>query len=415
MIVGTPATATGTINAATAGNSIYVLDPTVSGALTLSGNASINTTTGNVVVDSSSASAISASGNAQVTAATVQVVGGINNSGNAKVTKTGTPGATGDPFSSLVQPAVPSYSPTGAENLGGNSTATISQGSYSTINVSGNAHLTLSPGTYVIGTGGVIVSGNAVLNLGSGGVTLILEGGGFTVSGNASISGSNVFIFNGGSSYNGTTDGGTYGAIAMSGNGSFNLNGLLIFQDRSNSKGLAFSGNSMAGMVGTIYAPDAALTISGNASIKDELVIKTLNISGNAIANALGAPPAGSVAYTPDQVRTAYGINDLSYDGTGQTIALVEAYDDPNILQAVDAFDNQFGATTGGPTLFDQYGAASTFVTVLGQDGTTADLPAVDPTGGWETEEELDVEWAHAMAPGRRLSSWRRTASRWRT
>jgi subtilase family serine protease len=25
--------------------------------------------------------------------------------------------------------------------------------------------------------------------------------------------------------------------------------------------------------------------------------------------------------------------------------------------------------------------------------------PAVDPTGGWEVEESLDIEWAHAMAP----------------
>ena len=27
-------------------------------------------------------------------------------------------------------------------------------------------------------------------------------------------------------------------------------------------------------------------------------------------------------------------------------------------------------------------------------------LPAADSTGGWELEESLDVEWAHAMAPG---------------
>ena len=48
-------------------------------------------------------------------------------------------------------------------------------------------------------------------------------------------------------------------------------------------------------------------------------------------------------AYTPAQIRTAYGINDLSLDGTGQTIAIVDAYDDPAIFQAVDTFDNQFG------------------------------------------------------------------------
>ena len=52
----------------TTSGSIYVLDPTAGGALTLSGNASINIA-GNVVVDSNSTSAILASGNAKVTAA----------------------------------------------------------------------------------------------------------------------------------------------------------------------------------------------------------------------------------------------------------------------------------------------------------------------------------------------------------
>ena len=30
-------------------------------------------------------------------------------------------------------------------------------------------------------------------------------------------------------------------------------------------------------------------------------------------------------------------------------------------------------------------------------------MPAEDPTGHWEGEEELDVEWAHAMAPGAKI------------
>ncbi len=60
---------------------IYVLDPKASGALTLSGAASINVT-GNVIVDSSSLSAITVSESASVTAAGTQVVGGVQKSGN---------------------------------------------------------------------------------------------------------------------------------------------------------------------------------------------------------------------------------------------------------------------------------------------------------------------------------------------
>ena len=75
-----------------------------------------------------------------------------------------------------------------------------------------------------------------------------------------------------------------------------------------------------------------------------------------------------------------------------------------DIYPAVDAFDTQFGLTASGPTLYSQYGPASSFLTVLNQDGQATSLPATDPNGpgtdNWEVEEALDVEWAHAIAPG---------------
>jgi hypothetical protein len=116
---------------------------------------------------------------------------------------------------------------------------------------------------------------------------------------------------------------------------------------------------------------------------------------------------AGQIAYTPVQVRTAYGINNLSLDGTGQTIAVVDAYDNPTIYQAVDAFDAQFAPVTSGTPLDQLYGPASSFLTVLNQLGQTTPLPANDPSGpngnNWEMESALDVEWAHAVAPGARI------------
>ena len=100
--------------------SIYILDPTAGGALSLSGNAEIDTT-GNVAVDSNSSAAIAASGNASVTAASVQVVGGVSKSGNAKVTKTGMPASTGNPLAELPAPTIPSYAGTPvSESLSGN-------------------------------------------------------------------------------------------------------------------------------------------------------------------------------------------------------------------------------------------------------------------------------------------------------
>jgi Prealbumin-like fold domain len=126
----------------------------------------------------------------------------------------------------------------------------------------------------------------------------------------------------------------------------------------------------------------------------------SVNTTGNVSNDDLSV---AGVAFTPAQIRDAYGINDLSFDGTGQTIAIVDAYDNPDIAQALDTFDTQFSATDSGPSLYDQYGAASSFLTVLNQAGQTGAPPVQDPTGNWEAEEELDVEWAHAIAPGAQI------------
>ena len=258
----------GTLTVTTLAGSFYVLDPTASGALSLSGNAGINTT-GNVVVDSNSASAILATGNAMVTAASVQIVGGVSDSGNAKVTKTGAPGATGDPMAGLATPSTAGLTSYGKVNLSGNSSQTLNPGVYSQITASGNASLTLNSGIYVI------------------------EGGGLSVSGNASVSGASqgVTIFNAGSNYPNT--GGSFGSITLSGNGSFSLSaasagtyaGIVIFQSRDNSQAISLSGNAVAGLAGTVYAPKAQLVLSGNGQLKDTLVVDTMSISGNAVAS----------------------------------------------------------------------------------------------------------------------------------
>jgi subtilisin-like proprotein convertase family protein len=97
-----------------------------------------------------------------------------------------------------------------------------------------------------------------------------------------------------------------------------------------------------------------------------------------------GQSPAG---YWPSQVRHAYGFDQLSQDGTGQTIAIVDAYGDPNLARDLAAFDAQF--KLAAPPTFTQ----------VSQTGGPDSSVQTDPTGGWEVEEALDVEWAHAIAP----------------
>jgi len=105
------------------------------------------------------------------------------------------------------------------------------------------------------------------------------------------------------------------------------------------------------------------------------------------------AAATSPVGLTPAQVRHAYGIDQTMFgsvvgDGSGQTIAIVDAYNDPNIVADLHAFDVQFGLSD--PTLIR-----------LGETGTTT-LPGTDPAGrgnSWAMEISLDVEWAHVVAP----------------
>ena len=401
---------------------IYVLDPTAGGALNLSGSASVSVT-GDVMVDSSSSSAITVSGAASVKAAGMQVVGGVQKSGSPTLSPQPVTGSqvVADPLAALPLPVIPS-SPTnyGSKSIGGSTTTTLQPGLYSQISISGAANVTLAAGTYVIQGGGFTASGSAVVSIGAG-TSIILEGGGLSVSGAAAVSGTAVTVFNLGTGFNGTTDGGSFGPITLSGSGSVSLTppssgtyaGIIIFQGRDNAKALTFSGAAMQGITGMIYAPAAQLAESGSAQVGStknpiSMVVDTLTLSGAAVANSVGLSSyAGTVAYTPAQIRGAYGINSLAQDGTGQTIAIVDAYDDPSIAQAVDDFDSQFNPRDSGPSLYDLYGPASSFLTVLNQDGSSTSLPSLDPTGtgasNWELEEELDVEWAHAVAPGAQI------------
>ena len=166
---------------------------------------------------------------------------------------------------------------------------------------------------------------------------------------------------------------------------------------------------SVVQTINSNYSPTTGTCYGGSSTLGSDAnnVLNGINTTGDVASDVALSAPAGSEAYTPAQIRAAYGISSLSLDGSGQTIAIVDAYDDPDIFQAVDAFDTQFGLTGSGPTLANQYGPASSFLTVLNQNGQSTSLPATDPSGAgtdnWEVEESLDVEWAHAIAPGAQI------------
>ncbi|MGA2350877.1 MAG: S53 family peptidase [Terracidiphilus sp.] len=115
----------------------------------------------------------------------------------------------------------------------------------------------------------------------------------------------------------------------------------------------------------------------------------------------LEAPPFSGYAYeTPASLACIYktvtpvpGCNPNTVtrtpEGGSETIAIVDAYDDPGAYGDLAAFSSQFGLPL----------SAEKFQVVYA-GGTQ---PDVDSTGGWEIEESLDIEYAHAMAPNAML------------
>ena len=112
------------------------------------------------------------------------------------------------------------------------------------------------------------------------------------------------------------------------------------------------------------------------------------------LANTIGrfrgghALPAASsytsTGYIPSQISRAYGFDQIATngDGRGQIIAIIDAYGSSNIQSDLNAF-------------CAQYGLPVATVSVVYPSGK----PSVQDAG-WAGESTLDVEWAHAMAPG---------------
>src|SRR5437763_4654957 len=116
------------------------------------------------------------------------------------------------------------------------------------------------------------------------------------------------------------------------------------------------------------------------------------------IASPHGGTSPYASSYTPSQIRAAYGFDQISIpgitaDGAGQTVAIVDAYDNPNFVSTGSANFNNSDLHK-----FDlAFGLADppSFLKVNQTGGTT--MPATD--AGWAGEIALDVEWVHAIAP----------------
>jgi hypothetical protein len=112
-------------------------------------------------------------------------------------------------------------------------------------------------------------------------------------------------------------------------------------------------------------------------------------------------PPSGSATtvtsptgLAPSAIESVYGYSSAASAGSGEKIAIVDAYNDPDAASDLAKFSSQYGLPAecaGGatpPSCFE--------FSQLNQTGGSS-LPATNAS--WDLEISLDIEWAHALAP----------------
>ena len=265
----------------TSGGCIYVLDPTAAPSMSTNGTTNVSSGCGIYVDSSNSTDALGVVGSTNITTtnnAKTNVVGGVGYcggctcgpSGNISPCPiTGAPVAA-DPFAGMPVPTAGSCQP----NQTIKNKATLSAGCYGDGTgtawdlSSANANLTLNSGTYYL-KGGISMGGQATLQVATGAtVTIYIASGAININGGATV------ILNAPTS-------GVY-------------QGILIWQDKSDTSADSMVGGTNQLLSGVVYLPKAALTYTGNSSgqqINTTLVSDTLTFKGTSQFKASTSTP----------------------------------------------------------------------------------------------------------------------------
>jgi subtilase family serine protease len=146
--------------------------------------------------------------------------------------------------------------------------------------------------------------------------------------------------------------------------------------------------SGQTGQGATNAGPDI---ISGVTKVKG---LKFVMTSSAAPTDAFCRANLGTSCYSPQEMRKAYGVAPIleaGYTGAGQTIIIIDSFGSPTIASDLHSFDVGYGLPDP-PSL-----------TVLAPLGAVPFDPTNSDAVGWAFETTLDVEWAHAMAPGAKI------------
>jgi len=158
---------------------------------------------------------------------------------------------------------------------------------------------------------------------------------------------------------------------------------------------------------GTVVTPDSSVARPEDAGLFAHTNVHIFVPKGRPLSSPV---PAYTFAETPASMGCVYKVGP-NYTGcnpaTGGTnhpsggwgaIALVDAYDNPNAAADLATFSANFGLPAAS---FTKVYANTSFGTL---NGMTASCSGVPPANvGWGLEEDLDIEWAHAMAPSAKI------------
>jgi subtilase family serine protease len=140
------------------------------------------------------------------------------------------------------------------------------------------------------------------------------------------------------------------------------------------------------------YAACNALRVTGGTTAYMEKQAALKGATPKTVKpNATSATPTG---YGPSDLQDAYGLTAASSsNGAGQTIAIVDAYDDPNAAADLATYRSYYGlpACTVANGCFKK----------VSQTGSTTSLPTAD--SGWAGEISLDLDMVSAIAPNAKI------------
>jgi hypothetical protein len=231
-----------------------------------------------------------------------------------------------DPFASLPVP----------------STAGLAQ--FQAVHISDHSHVTLQPGVY---TGGIDVSGQASVFLMPG--IYILQGGGLSIAGGATVVGNHVMIFNSPLNANQGINVTGHGSLVLSGPESGTYKGIAIFQAPGAGSPITVDGQGLITVQGIVYTPAATAEVSGNGQLivlndfddgtQAQLVVFDLNVVGNGTVAVSGGKGVLGIHGLLGSLQPATSANPLVITG-----GVIQATEGMTFTGAVAAL----GAATAG-------------------------------------------------------------------